>query len=435
MKKPLKIFLIFLFVFLLFFLAQYFYFYPGRILFFLQPPLPQRPSLEEIRLPQTEIRPFADIYEKQKGVVLVDIAHNNDFQPEEISLLALRITSRGFDFEYLKEKINLEAKLRSADAFLVILPQADFTKEEVKLIKEFREKGGKILLIGDPTRPGKINSLATDLGLIFETDYLYNQKENDGNFRYIFITDFKPDSDLTKNLEKIVLYSANSISSPDWGVAFTDENTFSSVNESGTKFSPVVLTPDSRVLAISDFTFLVEPYNASFDNNQFIANISNWLTKSERIFSLTDFPYFFNKEVQLTYADPSYLESSLKLKNFLSDLKKSPKISQYEKTLPEDSIFIGLFDDGKKIADFLKKENILIRPKTIKIKGFGEIDRKENSILYLGKTKGHPVLIILSETKDNLEKTIDILISGQFRDWLVTDNLGIYKIKEEAEKE
>jgi len=428
--KPLDIFLISLLIFILFLSVQYFYFYPG----WYHRPSPERPSLEEISLPITEIKTFPDIYEKQKGIVLLDLAHGNNFQPEEISLLTLRITSRGFDFEYLKEKADLETKLRFADAFLVILPQDEFSKQESKLIKEFEEKGGKILLIGDPTRPGKINSLATEFGLIFESDYLYNQKENDGNFRYIFITDFRSDSDLTKNLEKIVLYSASSISSPDFfALALTDENTFSSVSETKTKFSPIVLSPDSRVLALSDLTFMTEPYNVSSDNNQFIANLANWITKSERVFNLADFPYFFEREVQLTYADASYLDSSLKLKNFLTGLVRIPKLSQYEKTLPPDSIFIGLFDDGPKIGDFLKKEKISIRSKTVKLEGFGEIERKGASIFYLGKINDRPVLIILSETKDNLEKAIDILVDGTFRDRLVTDNLSIYQIKEEEE--
>jgi len=38
-------------------------------------------------------------------------------------------------------------------------------------------------------------------------------------------------------------------------------------------------------------------------------------------------------------------------------------------------------------------------------------------------------LILLSDTKENLEKSIDKLISGEFRNWLVTDTLAIYHIE------
>jgi len=237
--------------------------------------------LEKITFSPSEIKVFSDVYQKREGTVLADFAHQNNFKFEELYLLTLRITSRGFSFEYLKEKGELEKKLRSSDALIIILPLDEFSQKENGLIKEFIEKGGKLLLIGDPTRPSEINSLASQFGLIFENDYLYNLKENDGNFRYICLTDFKSGLDLTKELEKITLYSAGSISPSEWGIVFCDENTLSLIAEKKDKLSPVVLSPDRRVLAISDLTFMIEPYNASSDNNQFISRLADWLTKSE----------------------------------------------------------------------------------------------------------------------------------------------------------
>lgn len=425
MKKPLDLFLFFLAIFLIFLIGQYFYFYSG----FYWPLPPAKPSLEEINFPATEIKTFPEIFEKREGFVLIDFAHNNNFQPAEISLLTFRITARGFDFEYLKEKENLETKLSQADAFLVILPQEEFTEKENNLIKEFKEKGGKILLIADPTRSSKINSLASNFGIIFESDYLYNQKENDGNFRYIFIKDFKS-NDLTKNLARIVLYSASSISSPDWGLAFSDENTFSSTNQTKSKFSPIVFSQDSKVLALSDLTFLAQPYNLNWDNNQFMINLVDWLTKPERIFHLSDFPYFFQKEVEINYALADYLDSAVKLKNFLQNLGKNSQLSLSEKTPARDSIFLGLFADGGKVGDFLKSGKITIGGTKITIEGFGLIDKEKTSILYLQKTPERELLIILSDTKENLEKTVDGIINGQFRDWLISDNLAIHHLKE-----
>ena len=32
------------------------------------------------------------------------------------------------------------------------------------------------------------------------------------------------------------------------------------------------------MLAIHDLTFMTEPYNGAFDNNQLIANIADWLS-------------------------------------------------------------------------------------------------------------------------------------------------------------
>ena len=111
---------------------------------------------------------------------------------------------------------------------VVVCPQWEFSKEEGETVDEFVNNGGKLLLIADPTRSSRINSISLQFGLIFEADYLYNMKENEINYRSIFVVEFK-ETEITKNIEKIALYTAGSISSADCGIAFVDENIFSSV--------------------------------------------------------------------------------------------------------------------------------------------------------------------------------------------------------------
>lgn len=101
-------------------------------------------------------------------------------------------------------------------------------------------------------------------------------KESDTNYRNIFIVEFK-ETKIMKNIEKIALYTAGSISSADYGIAFADENTFSSLIETRKRLSPITLVQESEVLAIYDLTFITEPYNGILDNNQLIANIADWL--------------------------------------------------------------------------------------------------------------------------------------------------------------
>jgi len=146
----------------------------------------------------------------------------------------------------------------------------------MEAIEEFTEIGGKLLLIADPTKPNRINNLSIKFGLIFESDYLYNMKENDINYRNIFITDFE-DNEITKDLDKLALYTAGSISSANGSISYTDKNTFSNVLETRTKLSPIAMVQEASVLAIYDLTFFVEPYNGIADNNQFISNVADWL--------------------------------------------------------------------------------------------------------------------------------------------------------------
>jgi len=296
----------------------------GRGLFYYSgsynPPPAEIPSYERVAVPMTPSTEFSDVYEEGEGTILIDLAHYNDFNIEELNVLTLRLISRGLTTEFFKTGDNLEKELLGEEVvkeeekeaeeeaekeateeaeivdeeeaaeeeelpvgFIVVCPQEGFSKEEKETIDDFVTNGGRLLLIADPTRRGKINTLSLDFGLIFEPDCLYNMKEYETNFQNIFVTDFK-ESEITKGLNKVVFYRAGSISSADGGITFGDENTVSSLVETKRKLSPIALANESKVLAIHDLTFMTEPHNGILDNNQLIANIADWLaspTKEE----------------------------------------------------------------------------------------------------------------------------------------------------------
>ena len=285
---------------LIIFWGRGFFYYRG----FYSPPPSEMPSYEHIVIPPVPLTGFTDNYTSGEGTVLIDLAHDNTFDMEELNVLTLRLISRGLTLEFLKEggeleekllgdeeesaeeeeleedelaEDELEEKLAVADAFIVVCPQEEFSKEERETVEEFVNNGGKLLLIADPTRRGnKMNSLSLGFGLIFEPDYLYNMKEYETNYRNIFVSEFR-ENEITGKLEKIALYTAGSISSDNCSIAFVDQNTFSSLIETRKELSPLALANESRVLAIHDLTFIIEPHNGILDNNQLIANIANWL--------------------------------------------------------------------------------------------------------------------------------------------------------------
>lgn len=267
----------------------------GRSLFFYQglsvSSPGEMPAYQNITVPAVPTAEFSDNYEKGEGTILIDRAHGNAFDKEELNVLILRLVSRGLTIKFFTDGDDLEKELLAAqdeeegepeeelkmpDAFIIVSPRSEFSREEVKATANFTSQGGKLLLIADPTRPSQINSLALESGLIFESDYLYNMEENDANYRNIFVSEFE-ENELTEGLEKIALYTAGSISSAESSLAFVDGNTFSNLLATGQKLSPVALVEKSNVLAIYDLTFMTEPYNGILDNNQFISNIADWL--------------------------------------------------------------------------------------------------------------------------------------------------------------
>ena len=283
-------------------LGRGFFLYSG----FYQAPPSEMPSYEHLIAPAVPSTEFSDnISQKGEGTILLDLAHDNALDVEELNVLTSRLISRGLTIKLLtvdddlekellgekddrdeeeegdqekedQEEEELEEKLPPADAFIVVCPQAEFFTEEIKTVDEFVNNGGKLLLIADPTRSSQINSLSLKFGLIFQPDYLYNMRENDANYRNIFVSDFK-ENPILKHLEKIALYTAGSITSDNCSIALVDENTFSSLIETRKELSPVALANEAKVLAIHDLTFMTEPYNGILDNNRLVSNIADWL--------------------------------------------------------------------------------------------------------------------------------------------------------------
>jgi hypothetical protein len=224
-----------------FFLGAFFYFYRGS---YESPPSPTIP-FERIAVPSSSFSPFAEVPPIRKGTLLVDGAHNNLYTKEEITVFLSRVADRGYTIEFMGGDPNifgegfrsvslstrlplLREKLRRADSFAVMLPEDPYDQAEADIVEAFVNKGGKLLLIGDPTRPSKLNSLAERFGITFRPDYLYSKAQYDINFQNIFIGDFRPD-EITRGLRQIVLYTAGSINSSGPGLAFADANTRSSV--------------------------------------------------------------------------------------------------------------------------------------------------------------------------------------------------------------
>jgi len=375
---------------------------------------------------ESTIPEFTDTFEKTKGTVLFDSAHKNDFNNEEIDVLISRIIDRGNKVEFLKDADNLDTKLRKANAFIIILPKKEFSENELTLLKEFTDKKGKLLLISDPDRESEINSIASNYNIIFSQDYLYNQKENDGNFKFIFLKKFE-ENEITKKLKKIALYTSCPILPLENGIALTDANTFSSSDEAKIGFAPIALK--KSVLSVCDITFFDQPYNTINNNNQLISNIADYLTIPEKEFSLVDFPYFFEKATIVT----TNLDLSKHAINLKNRLLKADIDANLNRTLNEnvDTIAIELFDDFSGLI-----ENLAVDENSFRINDL-LFNREDSSLIHLAKNNV-TTLTILADNEEILEKTLDLLEKEEIRNNLVDDNLAVISglgVEEEKESE
>lgn len=251
------------------FLAQLLFFYRGVYL----PSPVESPDFLGINVNLSRPGEINDSFTSGSGTVLIDSSHGNNFNAGDLNLLLSRVIARGYRVEYLKDGSNLKKNLSSATSFVVLSPASPFSAADAKSIKEFIGGGGRLLMLSEPIKESEINSLAAEFGILFWNDYLYNLKENEGNFRYIYLTEFA-ESNITKGLRRIVFYTSGSVFGN--GIIFTDSDTYSSSRGEKGRYAAAAMAEDSKVLAIGDVTFLSEPYNV-LDNNRLIYNIADFL--------------------------------------------------------------------------------------------------------------------------------------------------------------
>ncbi len=382
----------------------------------------------------------------KRGLFLIDAVHANAFREMEIITLRSRVASRGYDVELVgnfsaeSEETRLallEEKLRRADSFMTILPRSAYTDAEVAVVERFVRKGGKLLLISDPTRPQKINGLAERFGLEFQPDYLYNVAEYDLNFQNIYVRDFGPDQ-LTTGLDAVVLYTAGSIRSAGPGVAFTDAATQSSVVGSTGRLNPIVRGNNRNVVGISDLTFLIPPHNAVLDNDRLVSNIADYLTSSEREYDLADFPHFYNRSpndsVDILVGQPSVLNAGVAIRNGLSEIGLSSQLQDSE-DISRDTVFVGLYEDAPQMARYLQASGIAVGD-TLETPYAPGLALSGTAITALARTQNRYILTVLADTPETLNDAVEQLLTGDFRNHLVSDHAGVTtsSIKSESRK-
>ena len=437
-----------------FFFAVYFYFYSGSS--YSAPPNPEVP-VAQLTAPVSSVTPFEDSPVANQGTLLVDGLHGNGFSRAEVSAFLSMVRDRGYDIEVLggpdpfgafggidpysqfsplEEKhgvdpfsryLLLEEKLRGADSLLVVIPRDRYTPGEAALIEDFvLRKGGKLLIVGDPTRPHQANSLAGSFDVAFQPDYLFNTVEYDLNFQNIIVRDFLP-HEITRGVGQIALYSAGSVQGPSLGLAVADGNTRSSTSEGTGPFYPLVTAGEDRVLALGDLTFMIPPRNSVLDNNRLLANIASFLTASEREFDLSDFPHFFSDDVEIILGRPSLLGLASGIEETLSTFQRASNVSGTE-DITKDTVFLGLYEDADQVAQYLQLAGVHL-DESLRTPFTSDMDPAGTGTILFHSGPDRQVLVVLADSPPGLGLMVSFLQSGKFRDGLVDDFVGVYRFE------
>ncbi len=329
---------------------------------------------------------FVDTPETFGGLVLLDQAHDNAFTLDEIGYLDGRIAARGAEMISYTGG-DLATALRAVNAYVVITPLEPYTPKEIQAVESFVRRGGRLLLLGDPTRYNVVveedlftlnvfietdkiplNSLANTFDIIFNGDYLYNTSENEGNFRNIIVNEAGfAESALTADLEQVVLYGAHSlqVGAGAESLFAGDDNTWSSATDRPGGLTMAATAVNGQVLAVGDIQFLMEPYFTVLDNGRFIAEIADFLTQPvQRDYTVADFPYFFGQKIDLVYTGspqlgPDAFDEIITLQASLREAEKELSLSTVE-SQSGDAIYLGLFNQADDVAELLADAGITL---------------------------------------------------------------------------
>ena len=417
------------------FAGVYFYFYQGG---YSPPPAPQV-SFESVTAPLAPSRQTADQPPTQlgQGLLVVDTMHSNDFEEAELAALTSRVANRGYDvdfmggFQHLDPEIRLqllEEKLRRADSLAVISPREPYLEGETALVERFVAKGGKLLLVSDPSRTQRIDTLADRFGLEFQRDYLYNVAEYDQNFRHIFVRDFQPDA-LTAGVESLVLDIAGSVRSSGPGLAFAGPNTQSSLRGPAEGLYAMAWGDSRNVLGLADFTFMVTPNNSLLDNDRLVSNIAGYLTDVDRTFDLADFPYFYESRpgngVDILLGRQSLVSAGLQAKNGLSAYGVPSEVRQVE-DVSRDAVFLGLYPDAPQVDRYLQAAGVRVDD-ALDTPFAPDLDPQDTALMVLHRDGDRYVLVVLADRPQTLADAVAGLILGEYRGDLVSDFVGVRK--------
>jgi hypothetical protein len=245
--------------------------------------------------------------------VVVDVSHGNAVEPAAIGPLVDALVRDGHEVHLFTGGSSastgfsttgtseLNATLRSADAFVVVSPATPYTDDEIRGIAAFADAGGRVLMLADPvgrsgsgtslpvpiglptgssTAAGQPTNLAAAFGISFGSGYLYDMTENANNFQGVFA---EPSGGtlLTNGTDRVVLRDAAPLVTDGNATAVlaSEDTALSSTRKAG---DYTVAARAGNVTAVGDTTFLEPGVATTADNERFVTNVARFLVTGEK---------------------------------------------------------------------------------------------------------------------------------------------------------
>ncbi|MGH2619016.1 MAG: hypothetical protein ACRDHG_00400 [Anaerolineales bacterium] len=427
----------------------------------LSPPQPPV-TAPAIELPEAEPEPEGALAGPQK-LVLFDQSHSNRFSMSELRSLTTALSVQGARIDVLDsssafDELGLEGRLKYASSFVVVTPSVVFSRSEVTAVENFVERGGRLVVVLDPTRTGSsidvfgflflapsddvsaANQLLRSFDLSFSDDYLYNLTENEGNFRNVLLRSFGEHS-LTAGLQTVALYAARSVQTQAGSLLLSgDSATLSSLTDAGGGLAAAALAPGAQTLALGDLTFMTPPYDMVADNARFIHNLAEFLLSGERRLDLQDLPFVFSGPVSVVQS-PDFLlqaETLVALRGMSTALIPAGVSLSFPEAAPSDGdlLVLGLLEPDPELGELIEPFDLVLPSETedgrLEVPGFGSFDPTGIGFVGLARADGHTTLILLASDQAGLVSLLETVGQGLLSDCLLSQSTALCQIGEGA---
>ncbi|MDZ7701284.1 MAG: DUF4350 domain-containing protein [Halobacteriales archaeon] len=390
----------------------------------LEEQLPERAPAEG----EVEVEPS-----ERTGVVLVDISHRNRMSQDEIKPLLAGISQAGYRIDLLESDESFDDSLTRADAFVVIDPSSGYSDAEVNRLDAFVDRGGRLLMIGEPTtldaagfgvtlRVNRLTPLSSHFGFEFGEAYLYNMESNDGNFQNVFAEPVR-DSRLTDGVSRTAFYAATRITVREGRTLLrAGPGTRSSRTDATGRYP--VMAVNGNVLAIADGSFLTRGNYNVVDNEVLIRNVVRFLVGGQKRRALASYPMMVSEDPMVRYTRPALADAAQELAVDLRDEGHEPTLNLRRGPVSPNRTDVLITTYRYLERQGSLETGISVEDDFVNVPGYNSVP--DGIIIVRAPASGYD-LVIAADTPSRAERAVDMLVDGSLGDHRINRRTAVVR--------
>jgi hypothetical protein len=227
--------------------------------------------------------------------ILIDAAHENRMNPEDIRPLVRGLVQSGHEVRYLRPREELGPALTESDALIVMDPAEGYTREQATRVDRFTRNGGRVLLAGEPNlntvqvslfgavvskNRSRLTTLGQQFGISFGTEMIYNMEHNDGNYRNILAS--PPENRAVEGVDRVALSLGTSVRVRNGrNLLLSAERSNRYGVDDRQRYPVAVQTKDDSAIAVGDTSLFGATRHAIADNEAFIEYVATFLVSGD----------------------------------------------------------------------------------------------------------------------------------------------------------